>query len=58
MFSGSLATMNLCSECHKAMILKQQEAQLATSFVDSIVNGSSSGNTNEPVIAGAVEILC
>ncbi|CBI16408.3 unnamed protein product, partial [Vitis vinifera] len=31
-FFGSPATMNMCSKCHKDMMLKQEQAKLASSF--------------------------
>ncbi|OMO63156.1 Zinc finger, AN1-type [Corchorus capsularis] len=50
-FFGSATTMNMCSKCHKAMILKQEQAQLAASSIGSIVNGDSSGNGKEAAVA-------
>ncbi|KAL9993531.1 putative transcription regulator A20-like family [Helianthus debilis subsp. tardiflorus] len=38
--------MNMCSKCHKDMILKQEEAQLATSSIESIVNGQNIDKTS------------
>nr|QYC07286.1 SAP10 [Tamarix hispida] len=51
-FFGSVATMNMCSKCYKDSVLKQEQAHLAASSFENIVNGSSSGSTNgtEPVI--------
>ncbi|KAL4377296.1 hypothetical protein GQ457_02G040780 [Hibiscus cannabinus] len=46
--------MNMCSKCHKAMILKQEQAQLAAASIGSIVNGGSTGNGKEPAVAAAL----
>ncbi|KAM7263406.1 hypothetical protein ACFE04_001089 [Oxalis oulophora] len=51
-FFGSSSTMNMCSKCHKDMILKQEQAQLAASSFGSIVNGSG----KEPVLAGIMDV--
>lgn len=55
-FFGSPATMNMCSKCHKDMIMKQEQVKLAASSIDSIVNGSSSNNGKEPVVASTVDV--
>ncbi|XP_022958270.1 zinc finger A20 and AN1 domain-containing stress-associated protein 8-like [Cucurbita moschata] len=57
-FFGSVATKNMCSKCHKDMMLKQDHAKLAASSIENLVNGSSSSNKEMPesVANGAISL--
>ncbi|KAK2965267.1 hypothetical protein RJ640_015765 [Escallonia rubra] len=55
-FFGTATTMNMCSKCHKDLMLKQERAKLAASSIESIVNGSSSVGAKESDVAAAVDV--
>ncbi|KAL6502983.1 Zinc finger A20 and AN1 domain-containing stress-associated protein 8 [Orobanche hederae] len=46
-FFGSPTNMNMCSKCYKDAISKQEQAKVAASSIESIVNGSSSCTRKE-----------
>lgn len=48
-FFGSAGTMNMCSKCHRDLVLKQQQAKIAESSIGNIGNGSSSNSRTESV---------
>ena len=64
-FFGSAANMNMCSKCYKDMVLKQEQAKLAVSSIENLVNGSSAsekgmviaGLRHTMAISGIIQIL-
>ncbi|PRQ54553.1 putative transcription regulator A20-like family [Rosa chinensis] len=46
-FFGSAATMNLCSKCHKDLVLKQEQAKVPAVSIESAVNANPNNWGNE-----------
>uniref|UniRef100_G3MSX0 AN1-type domain-containing protein n=1 Tax=Amblyomma maculatum TaxID=34609 RepID=G3MSX0_AMBMU len=49
--------MNMCSKCHKDLVLKQEQAEFAASSFDCIVNGGNSSSGKEPIVNGNVDVV-
>lgn len=55
-FFGSAATMNMCSKCHKDLLVKQEQAKPTVSPAANILTVPSSSNLEQAIISETVDV--